>query len=357
MPKISELTGRKVLVAKKPKKEKDGGLTERFGKLGKVHMAVFSPNGKRVVGLMVHRPDVVGMVKREDAFLALDSFALQGKDLVVTREGDGLDAAARKRLQIDWDRCIMWAGMDVKTADGKPLGYVTDAEFDLATGTVTRFFSTDGGVAHALIGSFVLTPDLVRGYKDGCMIVDAEGGTPVLDGGVAAAAGEGYARAKAGAAAAGKAAGQAAGKAVDKGSFALGKLIGKAQRAISEATADEDEAQAAPEVPAVAAADVRVEKPTCGLPTEASAPRPASERPAPKTYAPVSSGEKPVRAAGDGAAKKAAAGTAAKKAPAGSAAKKPASGSQTAARAVGKQLGGFGKMFGSFADEFKKASK
>ena len=328
MLRVSELTGLRVLVHKKTKTAKDGTVTDKYQKLGKIHNAVFSPDGKRVVGLMVKRPDAVGMIKREDAFLALDAYRrMDEKTILVTRPEDGLDADARRRLALDWDSCIIWSGMDAKTVSGKSLGYVSDAEFDEKTGAVTRFLTTDGGVAHALIGSFVITPEMVRGYSGGFMVVDP-GDMPVeLDGGLAGAAGEGYARAKAKGAEVGKKVGAAAGEAVDKGSFALGRALGKAKRAISEATAPEDEPPAVPEVPA---ADVRVEKPAARIAEKSagSAPAPKAQ---PKTYAPAAKKPAPK--------------------------KKPATTSDKVARAAGKQLSSFGKMFGSFKDEFDKASK
>ena len=326
MLRVGSLTGLRVLFLKKTKAAKDGTVTDVYQKLGKVHNAVFSPDGKKVVGLMVKRPDVAGMIKREDAFLAWDSFKIQDeKTLLVTRVEDGLDVAARKRLALDWDSCIMWTGMDAKTVSGKPLGYVSDAEFDEKTGRVTRFLTADGGMARALIGSFVITPEMVRGYANGFMVVDPGDKAVELDGGLAGAAGEGYARAKAKGAEVGKKVGAVAGEAVDKGSFALGRAIGKAKRAIADATAPE---QAEPEVPAVAAADVRVEKPVERI-AEKSAPAASAtaKKSAPKTYAPVAK-KKPAPSTGD-----------------------------RVARAAGKQLGSLGKMFGSFKDEFNKASK
>ena len=328
MLKVSELTGLRVLVHKKTKTAKDGTVTDKYQKLGKVHNAVFSPDGKRVVGLMVKRPDAVGMIKREDAFLALDAYRrMDEKTILVTRPEDGLDADARRRLALDWDSCIIWSGMDAKTVSGKSLGYVSDAEFDEKTGAVARFLTTDGGVAHALIGSFVITPDMVRGYSGGFMVVDP-GDAPVeLDGGLAGAAGEGYARAKAKGAEVGKKVGAAAGEAVDKGSFALGRALGKAKRAISEATAPEDEPPAVPEVPA---ADVRMEKPAARI-AEKSTGSATAPKAQPKTYAPTTKKPAPK--------------------------KKPATTGDKVARAAGKQLSSFGKMFGSFKDEFDKASK
>ena len=101
--------------------------------------AVFSPDGKHVAGFVIKRPDVAGMVRRADAFVAWDSLTrMDEKNLLVSRPEDGLDDAALTRLDLDWDRCIMWSGMDAKTTEGKPLGYVSDAEYDERTGRVTR---------------------------------------------------------------------------------------------------------------------------------------------------------------------------------------------------------------------------
>ena len=351
MPRISALTGKPVLLLKKTKKDKDGVVTDKYQKFGRLRAAVFSPDGRRVVGFVVKRPDVVGMIRRGDAFVALDALGrFDEKNMLVSRPEDGLDDAALRRLDLDWDNCIMWAGMDAKTTDGKPLGYVSDAEYDEKTGQVTRFFTDDGGMAKALIGSFVIAPEMVRGYSNGFMVVDTQGERVSLDGGLAGAAGEGYARAKAGASKLGKKAGAAAGEVVDKGSFALGRALGKAKRAMAEAAEDEPRPKdakgaedAASPRPAVPAADVRVEKPVERI-AEKSAPTAGDSKKAPvKTYAP---------AAKKGAASKKPAAT--KKQ---ATAKKPVTTSDKVARAAGKQLGAFGKMFGDFKDEFNKASK
>ena len=329
MTKVSDLTGLRVLLYKKTKTAKDGTVTDKYHKLGKVHNAVFSPDGKRVVGLMVKRPDAVGMIKREDCFLALDAFKrMDEKNLLVTRPDDGLDVSAQRRLGLDWDACLIWSGMDAKTVAGKSLGYVSDAEFDEKNGRVSRFLTTDGGVAHALIGSFVITPEMVRGYQAGCMVIDPGDARVELDGGLAGAAGEGYARAKAKGAEVGKKVGAAAGEAVDKGSFALGRALGKAKRAIADAATPADEQPAVPEVPA---ADVRVERPTQRIAEKSADPAAAPKKAQPKTYAPSTKKAAPK--------------------------KKPATTGDKVARAAGKQLGAFGKMFGSFKEEFDKASK
>ncbi len=347
MFKVSQLIGVKIYVEKQARRpKKDAVPAPKLSKVGKVHMAVFSPDGKDLVGLLVHRPDVVGMVKREDAFVAWDSFAPYEKGLKVTRIDDGMDDAARKRLGVDWDACIMWTGMDAKTVSGKKLGYVNDVEFDEKTGKVSRFFIGDGGVSRAIVGSFEVTPALVKGYSNGYMILSDAAADLELDGGIAAKAGEGYAAAKVKGAELNKKTTAATVEAIDKGSFALGKAIGKAKRAIEEATAPEDET---PNPPQVEAANVTVSKPQATLadPTADDGPQ--------QTF----SAKDPAKATADAPAKKAAPAAAKPKAKTAATAAKPKQGDAgaKAAKAVGKQIGAMGKMFSSFKEEFDKASK
>jgi len=221
-----------------PKRGRDADVQELerrdLSVVGKVHQFVFAPSGKQVVGLLVRRPDVAGMVHREDAFVALDSFDVGSLGLVVTRPKDGMDDAARERLGLDWDRCILWAGMDAKTTDGKELGWVSDIEFSPKTGNVKSFHVGDGAVAKSLVGNVEIPADMLRGYRDGYMLVDPEAATLALNGGLAARAGESYARAKLEGKEVANKAGKAAGEAVEKGAYGLGRALGKAKRAVEK---------------------------------------------------------------------------------------------------------------------------
>ena len=48
------------------------GESGALKRLGRIHMTVFDPDGRRVVGFLVKRPDVAGMVKRSDRLLLHD---------------------------------------------------------------------------------------------------------------------------------------------------------------------------------------------------------------------------------------------------------------------------------------------
>ena len=222
MLKTSEMTGVDVYA---PKSLPGGKGT--FKRMGRVHLTVFSPDGHRVVGFLVSPPDIAGMVKREDVFVALDSIAPCDGGVRVTRDKESFDDAARERLGLDWDSCIIWTGMDAKTSDGKVLGYVGDATFNTKTGVVEDFLVGDGGVAQSLVGSLKIPASMLRGYERGFMVVAPEAAHQALTGGAAGRAGESVAKAKIEGKKAAAKAGKAAGEAVDKGSRALGKQIGK----------------------------------------------------------------------------------------------------------------------------------
>ena len=360
--KISEFQKFRVFVPKKPKKGKDGQMEERWGKLGKVHMAVFTPDGSRIVGFTVKRPDIAGMVKRDDVFLGIDSWELdrtdeKGRSIRTTRGDDSLDDAARERLGVDWDACIIWEGMDAKTSDGRELGYVSDAEFDERTGAVEKFYVGDSSLAQALVGTVEVPPSMVVGYRKGFMILKPEAARIELNGGAAAKAGEGVAKMKVKGAELGEQAkqnaketGEMAAKAVDKGSFELGRAIGRTQKAWREAKANADEASGhtMPQLPSQKVeGTVSEPKRTIG-----DGAKPAAGA----TYAPAGKKAATTKAAGSGTkapAKKAQT----KKAPAKASAKKQEDAGTQAAKAIGRGLGSMGKMFGGFKDEFDKASK
>ena len=328
--KTTELLGAKVFLPKKPATKGKHAGEERFSKLGRIHNVVFAPfkQGQlsQVVGVMIQKPDIAGMIKQDDAFVTLESLETIEQGLCVKNPENNVDKAAIKRLNLDFDTCILWHGMEARTKSGKSLGYVSGAEFDQVTGVVSVFFVGDGAGSEALVGSFAIKPEWLLGYSNGAMVLSDEAADAQLTGGLAAKAGEGYAAAAAKASEATAKAGKAVAEATEKGAFALGKTLAKAKRAIEDATepdAEDDSERPAP----VAAEDVRLEKPSAEEQT-AAAEKAASDKAA---------ASKPTA--------------------------KPASKSSTqatankAAKGFGMQLGRMGKMFSDFKDEFDKASK
>ncbi|MBF4809565.1 MAG: hypothetical protein HXK23_05040, partial [Lancefieldella parvula] len=225
--KTTELLGAKVLLSKKPATKGKHAGEERFSKLGKIHNVVFAPfkqgQSSQVVGVMVQKPDIAGMIKQDDAFVTLESLETIEQGLCVKDPENNVDKAAIKRLNLDFDTCILWHGMEARTKSGKSLGYVSGAEFDQFTGVVSAFLVGDGAGSEALVGSFSIKPEWLLGYSNGAMVLSDEAADAQLTGGLAAKAGEGYAAAAAKASEATAKAGKAVAEATEKGAFALGK--------------------------------------------------------------------------------------------------------------------------------------
>lgn len=329
-----EVRGVRVCRPHKPGKEytKDG-LPRHRRKIGKIYKTVFSPDGLKVVGFIVRRPDLLWMFKRPERFLALDAIEIQDGLIAPVKGMDSWDDRAVKRLDVDYDTCIIWEGMDVKTTNGRELGRVDEISFDERTGELNSLFLDDGGTARAIVGSVEIPVELMVGYKKGVLIVKPEASELLPTGGLAAKAGEATAKIGVGAKEGAKKAGQAAGKAVDKGSYGLGKLIGRAKRSVSGAVD--------------------------GFRQE----MPAAEKPAPKKAAAPSSKASGAKAATAKAKTSGSAGassaktTSAKASSSGKPASAKSSSAKSAGKAVSDHMKAAGSMFSDFKKEFDKASK
>ena len=224
----SDLQGMKVYRIPAPaKRTKKDGTPRDPKKLGKIHFPVFTHDGRRVVGYMVKLPDVVGMVKQPDRFVALDAIDVYEGVIGIKDERDSYDAAAAKRLGVSLDECLIWTGMDVRTKSGKNVGYCSDATFSAKTGAVSAFDITGGAASSLLVGSVQMPASYLLGYKQGAMIVSDDITELELSGGVAAKAAEASVvvgdKVKKGA----KVIDDKGSVALDKGSRALGKRLGR----------------------------------------------------------------------------------------------------------------------------------
>lgn len=225
---VGDIQGVRIYRAPSDRKatNKDGTPREPR-RLGKVHFAVFDPTGKKVVGFMVKLPDVAGMIKQSDRFVALDALDVYEGVLCVRDGKENLDAGAAKRLGVDLDTCLIWTGMDVVTESGKNLGYCSDAMFNSKTGEVKRFVLDGGGASSLLVGNIEMPVSYLKGYRNGAMVVSDDTLNLELTGGAAAKAAEASVvigdKVKKGAAKID----EHGSKALDKGSRALGKQLGR----------------------------------------------------------------------------------------------------------------------------------
>ncbi|MDR2196548.1 MAG: PRC-barrel domain-containing protein [Coriobacteriales bacterium] len=212
-------------------------------RIGKVLRAVFRPKDYRLVGYLVSRPDLLFMFKRPDRFIAYDAFRILDGRMVATVDRDSWDAAACRRLGLDWDACLLLEGMPVLTSDGEALGRVDAVDYDERNGKTLALEVTDNLAARALLGVSRIPIEYVTECRDAQLIVRREALGVQTEGGLAAKAGEGAARAgdalakgsakmRKGAREVTRKAGQAATEALDAGSKALGRGLGAGSRAV-----------------------------------------------------------------------------------------------------------------------------
>ncbi len=179
----------RVFVARK----KDGA--PKF--FGKVRQVVFHPTKPVAVGVIVKRPDLLWMFKRKERFAALDRLvACEGGFLVEDDRSDTWDAAACKRLGVDFDECLLWDYMDCVNEDGEKLGTIAAVAFSEDDFTIDHIDISSGHAERALTGARNIPAEHIKGYRDGAIVVDVSAREVVAEGGLAGKAGKTWAAAK-----------------------------------------------------------------------------------------------------------------------------------------------------------------
>ena len=157
-----EIVGKRVFLDKStPKKP------EAVKRLGKVRHCVFHPTQRRFVGFIVKRPDLLWMFRRKDVFVAYNGYDVVDGRIVVLQKPEATDKGACKALGVNYDDCVLWAGLPVMGEDGTVYGTVGDVSFDPKTGDVRSMKVTQGATANALLGVKEIPGSMIRGFKRG----------------------------------------------------------------------------------------------------------------------------------------------------------------------------------------------
>ena len=147
-----EIVGKRVLLDKStPKKP------EAVKRLGKVRHCVFHPTQRRFVGFIVKRPDLLWMFRRKDVFVAYNGYDVVDGRIVVSQAPEATGKGACKAMGVNYDDCVLWAGLPVIGEDGTVYGTVGDVSFDPKTGEVRSLTVTQGATANALL-AFARSP-------------------------------------------------------------------------------------------------------------------------------------------------------------------------------------------------------
>lgn len=159
-------------------------------RIGRVGEALFHPSKCRVIGYIVERPRLLFLYDRKDRYVAADRVSVSRDQVVVGRGVDAWDSVAAGRLGIDWEKTVVWSKMPVRTEGGVLVGSVGDVLFDTQTLQVSELDLSAGTAADAAVGVRRIPAEMVRGYRDGAIVVADEAAALDTSGGAAAVAGK-----------------------------------------------------------------------------------------------------------------------------------------------------------------------
>lgn len=203
---------------------------------GRIRATVFHPSEPRAVGFVIKRPDALLMVKRKERFAAIDRVERVEGGVCVIDAADSWDSEACKRLGVDYDSCIVWEYMPVRTESGRELGLVGNVVFDERDFTIEHIDISSGSANRMLLGSSLIPNDQIIGYRDGAIVVKDIDGDVEETGGAAAKAGVAWAKTKHAASQGTKMAGEK----INDGAYKAGEIIGTAREKANKAAAEHE---------------------------------------------------------------------------------------------------------------------
>lgn len=323
----------------------------RTKKYGRVRNVIFHPSKPQAVGITVKRPDLLWMIKRKDRIAALDKVARteSGDILIELTDNEAWDSGAAKRLGFSLDECIIWDGMSVRNLDGVDLGAISN----IVLGDDLKIESIDvssGGVNRALLGSADITAEKLRGYDVNAqaIVADVAPEDVVVNGGVAAKAGEAWAKGSHRMSENQEAISDRAAENIEQTAYAAGEAIAGIKEKVKDSKASEKASEMGAKAgEAINSGAYKLGRAIGNLKnSKESSSEEAVEYQAPEEYRSADS------SAQSGGEPKSAAAKEAK-----AAAAEEESDFDAGVKAVGAHLKKAGGMFSAFKEEFDKASK
>ena len=136
-------------------------------RIGKVKSCVFHPTERRCIGFIVKRPDLLWMFHRKDIFVALGGFDFADGRIRVKPDAPTSGHAVCRAMGLDWDKCVLWEGLPIMTADETAVGFVSNITFDIETGQVEAVEASNGATAKLLLGTLEMPASYIAGFKRG----------------------------------------------------------------------------------------------------------------------------------------------------------------------------------------------
>lgn len=136
-------------------------------RIGKVKSCVFHPTERRCIGFIVKRPDLLWMFHRKDIFVVLDGFDFVDGRIRIKPDAPTSGHAICRAMGLDWDKCVLWEGLPIMTADETAVGFVSNITFDIETGQVEAVEANNGATAKLLLGTLEVPASCIAGFKHG----------------------------------------------------------------------------------------------------------------------------------------------------------------------------------------------
>lgn len=166
--------------------ERQAVFSGRGRQLGRVSAVLFHPTEARVVGFQIDRGAVLGVIDRRPRYLRFGAVRLAGDEtLVIEAHALPRDADGERVLGFSWEETVIWRGMPVSSARGKPVGTVHDADFDATSGELTALRVSTGAVGDLAVGRLEVPAATVHGFTGETVVVKVEPAEIMANGGAA----------------------------------------------------------------------------------------------------------------------------------------------------------------------------
>lgn len=162
--------------------------------VGRVSRALFDPTEPVLVGFEIRMRPYAYVLERQRRYVARSAVTVTSKQMELA-QGARPEKVDGGRAGVDWEQAVIWRGMPVRTASGRVLGEVKEADLD-ANGRVSRLVLTRGATSDVAVGSREVPGESVIGFSQGAVRIDDSVAAPEFSGGIAAGAGKTAAVAK-----------------------------------------------------------------------------------------------------------------------------------------------------------------
>ena len=150
------------------REEQEKTLLEIKHKIDKVNCEIELYKSKSIAIESAGQLDVRIRKQTNNPRIGIEFFDIDDDNRIVVHDDPtATDKGARKALDLDWDKCVIWVGMPVMTASGDFIGYIDVVTFDRESGAIVRVSTENGAANDALLGKRIIPASYIKGFRRG----------------------------------------------------------------------------------------------------------------------------------------------------------------------------------------------